>query len=571
MCSTSIISIVCLFSLLFVLLNQDRSTTAMASSAVPTAGRRRATVTFVRHAQSEENVKFESLSEGLKSMGKFSAPSWKSVRSGVSLLRTSLDSDLSPLGRRQVIDMNEILKADRYWMKRSRDDPPFVICHSPLKRARDTCLGILAVGMDTSDRLVELELLREATPFEHIFGGTLKKRIAAFEAWIRDHKSTNIIVVGHSQYFKKMLSMKSMMRNVDVWEAHLEWDELDGANCAWSKPKLLYRSTLANAHPLREEVEEEQEEEVNRGKGRGGGGNSTSSSSSAASPSTMLAPEVYNDLHDHLPTCRICTLTSSEAGEHLRMIKPCMCTGSSSNVHVECLQRWRSTSLNAYYKCQVCLYEYRVQRTWLANVLMSDNSIASLTSIMLVLMVLTSGSLLSALFSRLLNFDLALKIYRIAELDPWARTCLHNPIFKDLAALTWMQRMQVFRAIMLEQGAYEIILCSSITSWLFDTIACGLLFVGGVGMAQYLYTEYLFVVGHGFGDMHAAVNLGLLGLTMAANSSRTLARLAICLGSAYSTRETYLALNIWARSFAQRFGEFILEPNVPNARSARLD
>ena len=57
-----------------------------------------------------------------------------------------------------------------------------------------------------------------------------------------------IVVCGHSQYFKKMLGMKIMMRNNDVWEVEFGFKKSEN-HCIWGPPRLLHRTELAQAHP----------------------------------------------------------------------------------------------------------------------------------------------------------------------------------------------------------------------------------------------------------------------------------------------------------------------------------
>ncbi|KIK28398.1 hypothetical protein PISMIDRAFT_90714, partial [Pisolithus microcarpus 441] len=61
--------------------------------------------------------------------------------------------------------------------------------------------------------------------------------------------------------------------------------------------------------------------------------------------------------------CRICF--DGEDPTLGRLIKPCLCTGSISYVHVKCLQRWRTQSSgdNAFYRCPQCRFHYRFART----------------------------------------------------------------------------------------------------------------------------------------------------------------------------------------------------------------
>lgn len=77
----------------------------------------------------------------------------------------------------------------------------FAIVYSPLSRAKVTCFSI--VPETFHEYCVELECLRETTPFEHIVPYTVTERTKAFQQWLRDTDAEVIFVFGHSQYFKR--------------------------------------------------------------------------------------------------------------------------------------------------------------------------------------------------------------------------------------------------------------------------------------------------------------------------------------------------------------------------------
>jgi len=67
--------------------------------------------------------------------------------------------------------------------------------------------------------------------------------------------------------------------------------------------------------------------------------------------------------------CRICFDCEGHGAEahDNPLISPCLCAGSSRYVHRKCLQQWRETSKasgrsQAFYRCEVCHYEYRYVR-----------------------------------------------------------------------------------------------------------------------------------------------------------------------------------------------------------------
>ena len=172
------------------------------------------TLILIRHAQSEENVKVIELIEGLQRMRHFQSPGWQWLRSTCSLLQLTIDSLLSPLGEQQILDMHRILEENNFW---SQLQPDLIVC-SPLIRAIETCEGVLPVDRTGLVDVTILPDLEEATPYEHVFSHTLLQRIERFKQWLSLRTEQTIVVVGHSQYFKKMLDRASLMRNCDVWQ-----------------------------------------------------------------------------------------------------------------------------------------------------------------------------------------------------------------------------------------------------------------------------------------------------------------------------------------------------------------
>ncbi|KAI0932069.1 hypothetical protein AcW1_000706 [Taiwanofungus camphoratus] len=89
--------------------------------------------------------------------------------------------------------------------------------------------------------------------------------------------------------------------------------------------------------------------------------------------------------------CRICF--EGEDSELGRLIRPCLCKGSISHVHVKCLQRWRNTSTNrsAFYSCPQCGYKYHFARTRVLGVATNPIVIAALSSVLFTIIVLCSS------------------------------------------------------------------------------------------------------------------------------------------------------------------------------------
>ncbi|CAG8589043.1 5427_t:CDS:1, partial [Diversispora eburnea] len=75
--------------------------------------------------------------------------------------------------------------------------------------------------------------------------------------------------------------------------------------------------------------------------------------------------------------CKICQepelIEEQEDGtiiyEKGKLISPCKCKGSLQYVHLDCLNKWRTTNLrpDASYQCEVCKYNYKFYRPKLAR------------------------------------------------------------------------------------------------------------------------------------------------------------------------------------------------------------
>ncbi|KAI0361498.1 zf-C3HC4-domain-containing protein [Trametes cingulata] len=89
--------------------------------------------------------------------------------------------------------------------------------------------------------------------------------------------------------------------------------------------------------------------------------------------------------------CRICL--DGEDPELGRLIRPCLCKGSISYVHVKCLQRWRNTSASksAFFACPQCGYHYHFARTRVVGIATNPVVIAALSTILFTCIVLLSS------------------------------------------------------------------------------------------------------------------------------------------------------------------------------------
>jgi phosphohistidine phosphatase SixA len=208
------------------------------------------TIILVRHAQSEENVKIQHLCDGVSRIQRFQLPTAYQAYQSATLVKMSQDSKLSELGKQQISDMHSLLKISHFWEQYQ----PQLIVYSPLLRAKMTCMGLLPDDMPSivgaNCRIMPLEELREATPLEHVIHVTFDQRIEKFKRWLVDVDAETIVVVGHSQYFKRMLGLKTLMRNCDVWQCTFSpRDSRSEADHIFSDLRLLHRTHLADCHP----------------------------------------------------------------------------------------------------------------------------------------------------------------------------------------------------------------------------------------------------------------------------------------------------------------------------------
>ncbi|VDB86482.1 unnamed protein product [Peniophora sp. CBMAI 1063] len=88
-----------------------------------------------------------------------------------------------------------------------------------------------------------------------------------------------------------------------------------------------------------------------------------------------------------IPQCRICL--DGPDPELGRLIRPCLCRGSISYVHVKCLNRWRESSNTAFFSCPQCHYRYNFRRTKVLG--LATNPIGAVSSILFTIIVLAAS------------------------------------------------------------------------------------------------------------------------------------------------------------------------------------
>ncbi|OSX67486.1 hypothetical protein POSPLADRAFT_1164863 [Postia placenta MAD-698-R-SB12] len=95
--------------------------------------------------------------------------------------------------------------------------------------------------------------------------------------------------------------------------------------------------------------------------------------------------------------CRICF--DGEDPELGRLIRPCLCKGSISHVHVKCLHRWRNSSANrsTFYSCTQCGYKYHFARTRVVGIATNPVVVAAVSSLLFTILVLCCSFITTSL------------------------------------------------------------------------------------------------------------------------------------------------------------------------------
>ncbi|RDB29260.1 E3 ubiquitin-protein ligase MARCH4 [Hypsizygus marmoreus] len=91
--------------------------------------------------------------------------------------------------------------------------------------------------------------------------------------------------------------------------------------------------------------------------------------------------------------CRIC-LDGVDAERELgRLIRPCLCKGSISYVHLKCLHTWRITSpsKSAFFSCPQCHYKYRFSRTRFAGIAANPVIVGGLSGLVFTSIVMLAS------------------------------------------------------------------------------------------------------------------------------------------------------------------------------------
>ncbi|CAK9001640.1 unnamed protein product [Durusdinium trenchii] len=267
--------------------------------------------------------------------------------------------------------------------------------------------------------------------------------------------------------------------------------------------------------------------------------------------------------------CRIC-FDSEESKQTGRLFSPCQCTGSMRFVHVSCLNEWRSASCNhrSYYHCDACHYKYRLQRLWVADLLISPGFHLALSLSFFVVSALLVGLNLImvapwVIESSLDQLHLPPDVRFLFTEDlpvkgnpacwhqgytfqaccgrgrPGNPACWDDMHSFDSCCLGMSETLQKLRALL---------------GPLLRVLFCGWLGLSLLGFGLYLQRQLREAWANAGGSWQVAVLVVYLS-----SFGRGLARLVALVGSAIALRELFVHLERHGKRWSSRVGERVLE------------
>lgn len=180
------------------------------------------TVFLIRHAESVNNVDKREAKAIWKNLFR-ALPSSSQIRSTASLLCVPMNTDLSADGLRMVEFQRENLNESHFLEQNNVD----IIVHSHLIRAQKTCNGLFATnkgGLETSIPVEQSSTIFEKNILEHLHCSNFEVRVEAFKEWLTTCNASNVVVVGHSAFFRKLLGTGQPMANCEVRKCILSSD-----------------------------------------------------------------------------------------------------------------------------------------------------------------------------------------------------------------------------------------------------------------------------------------------------------------------------------------------------------
>lgn len=282
------------------------------------------------------------------------------------------------------------------------------------------------------------------------------------------------------------------------------------------------------------------------------------------------------------------------------MIRPCRCSGSVSHVHLDCLNTWRASSAHAFYRCSVCQYEYRLQRTLVAKLLMQEECVMGFAVMMILALCMVLGVVLAGVIAHWqLPIDPVHDLLTMMNVDRFWTRCILSNRQRHAPTHNAYDLVTVLREVYQQSdGVNEVIknfvkvlrsplpmiyfLCHPFVAAVVNIFLLGALPIGVVGFGGYflgmsppaslLFTLVLsppsyLVLCAGLvnqirqGGNNWIVHGAFLLAWFASLSVKSVSRLCLVVGCLIATREVYLYLIVRARQVSNWFGDMILEPN----------
>jgi hypothetical protein len=210
----------------------------------PAAGK---TIFLVRHAESTNNVSKRTAG---KTLGEWKWPTWQQWKTMAPMVTFPMNTELSEEGQKQVERQADTILKDGFV---ARENPELIV-HSPLHRAKATCVGLFSgyvVPIEEHPDLYEKSLGEHFAQRTGV-GTEMTPRVDEFTSWLQLRKEKVIVVVVVSTKMSGS-STRAMYSSRDpIWdvarEAHVVAAPLRAGSwscilqCSWKwKPSCEWR------------------------------------------------------------------------------------------------------------------------------------------------------------------------------------------------------------------------------------------------------------------------------------------------------------------------------------------
>jgi broad specificity phosphatase PhoE len=167
---------------------------------------------LIRHSLSENNEAKKYL-YGMD----FGSMEWRHVK---SILTVDMNSPICVKGKELCQSQREKLKD---FLSLNEIDS---IYYSPYIRAKETCELLFPSHLDDANMKIkrqEQELLKEQLLSEYFGIHNIESRVNMFKQWlVAQEESRNVILVGHSKFFRCLLKSDIHMKNCEVFHCFMD-------------------------------------------------------------------------------------------------------------------------------------------------------------------------------------------------------------------------------------------------------------------------------------------------------------------------------------------------------------